>query len=326
MRDDFPKRTCTELAKRAGMTCSNPDCRRRTCGPQANPERAISIGVAAHITAAAPSGPRYDPSMSEQQRKSAQNGIWLCGNCSRLIDADLESFTVQILQQWKADAERQALTAVQGGARPDNSAVVNVGSARMVVTHTGPGDIVIGPKHVPRPKIAFTPGPQHIGSEVVRQLHDLVNEIVERLTVTGGDKSRAYSQVWGKFKSHFGLGEIRELPRERAFEAISYLQQWRASKNSRFRNNDPEKFRAAHLRGVWAKANELGLDREEVHGFAARKLGHTRAISSLDELSNDRLARLDRFLTSELRKLRRKQGSSVIGGRATSPAIGVPRA
>lgn len=65
-------------------------------------------GVAAHITAAAPKGPRYDPALTKQQRASIENGIWLCSNCAGLIDRDIAGHSVDLLRQWKRDAEKRA--------------------------------------------------------------------------------------------------------------------------------------------------------------------------------------------------------------------------
>lgn len=59
-RDDFTAPTKKRLAGRAGHRCSNPDCQTLTIGPQPGGNGTISLGEAAHITAAAPGGPRYD--------------------------------------------------------------------------------------------------------------------------------------------------------------------------------------------------------------------------------------------------------------------------
>jgi hypothetical protein len=59
-RDEFSKETKEIVAKRVGSRCSNPNCRRPTSGPQTHPRKTVNIGVAAHITAAAPGGARYD--------------------------------------------------------------------------------------------------------------------------------------------------------------------------------------------------------------------------------------------------------------------------
>ena len=89
IRDDFTSATKELLANRVGRRCSNPACRKLTCGANTNPEKITNIGVAAHICAAAQGGPRYDASMTPEERKSFENGIWLCQSCSKLIDTDI---------------------------------------------------------------------------------------------------------------------------------------------------------------------------------------------------------------------------------------------
>ena len=107
-RDEFTSATKKILAERVGYCCSNPNCRRKTVGPNSNPKKSASIGEAAHIRAAAPKGPRYDPSMTAEERASVENGIWLCKNCARLIDVDSNEYSVDILEQWKYQAEQNA--------------------------------------------------------------------------------------------------------------------------------------------------------------------------------------------------------------------------
>ena len=104
-RVNFSSKTIDILAKRVGFLCSNPNCKRHTIGPNANEEKTTSIGVAAHITAAAPLGPRYDANLTPDQRIHIDNGIWLCYNCSTIIDKDSGMYPVELLVQWKSDAE-----------------------------------------------------------------------------------------------------------------------------------------------------------------------------------------------------------------------------
>ena len=68
-----------------------------------------SIGVAAHIHAASPGGPRYDPSMTSSERGSISNAIWLCSNCSIIIDRDEACYTAKLLKEWKVKAETTAI-------------------------------------------------------------------------------------------------------------------------------------------------------------------------------------------------------------------------
>jgi len=77
MSDDFSEQVKRAVAARAGNLCSNPECRASTSGPQDDPSKSVNLGVAAHITAASPGGPRYDPGLSPEERSSAQNGMHL---------------------------------------------------------------------------------------------------------------------------------------------------------------------------------------------------------------------------------------------------------
>lgn len=113
-RHDFSSKTVEILGKRVGLLCSNPNCGESTSGPHANPEKATIVGVAAHITAASVGGPRYDPSLTEQARKSATNGIWLCVNCSTIIDKNPGDYSVTLLQQWKIEAEKRINNRLKG--------------------------------------------------------------------------------------------------------------------------------------------------------------------------------------------------------------------
>jgi tetratricopeptide (TPR) repeat protein len=113
-RDNFTPRTRKVLAERVAVRCSNPDCQQTTSGPNSNPEKSMNIGVAAHITAAAPGGERYDDSLSNEERKSAENGIWLCQTCAKLVDNDPARYPVEVLYEWKRGAEARASALMSG--------------------------------------------------------------------------------------------------------------------------------------------------------------------------------------------------------------------
>ncbi len=115
MRDDFPSKVKTVLALRAAGRCSNPDCGAVTSGPELDPGGAVNVGVAAHITAASPDGPRYDLTLTSAQRAAAPNGIWLCQTCAKLIDNDLARYTADVLRRWKTVAERHAAAMLASG-------------------------------------------------------------------------------------------------------------------------------------------------------------------------------------------------------------------
>jgi WD40 repeat protein len=119
-RDNFLKGTRDTLYRRVGGFCSRPGCPKQTTGPHSDEDKATDTGVAAHITAAARGGPRYDPSLTSTQRKSADNGIWLCQDCAKLIDSDPAAYPESLLREWKAWEEAAQLNR-QLGNQPGRS-------------------------------------------------------------------------------------------------------------------------------------------------------------------------------------------------------------
>lgn len=101
-RDDFSDVTKIELLVRAANLCSR--CHVFTIGSTDAGDRKNSIGVAAHICAAAsgPGAKRYDSNQTKAQRRHFDNGIWMCYSCSKLIDNEETFHTVAHLKEMKA--------------------------------------------------------------------------------------------------------------------------------------------------------------------------------------------------------------------------------
>ena len=119
MRDDFAQDVKRVVAQRAGNMCSNPNCGALTSGPQVDSTKALNVGVAAHITAASPGGPRYNPTLTSNERRHADNAIWLCQNCAKLVDNDPLRYTEAELRRWKSEAEAAVLSVVGKSTGPD---------------------------------------------------------------------------------------------------------------------------------------------------------------------------------------------------------------
>jgi hypothetical protein len=112
---DFSKPTIDTLAKRARFQCSNPDCGVHTIGPNTDPQKATTIGEAAHILGARPNAKRYDPQMSDTTRAAITNGLWLCRNCHGKIDKDETKYSAPLLFAWRS--EHEAHVAKELGTR-----------------------------------------------------------------------------------------------------------------------------------------------------------------------------------------------------------------
>lgn len=105
-KSDFTEKTKLLLRARVNNRCSKPDCRKITVAAhQEHPEKTTSIGEAAHIYAAEPEGPRYNSNMTDNERKSIDNGIWLCSEHHKIIDREPKTYTVKMLNEWKIQTE-----------------------------------------------------------------------------------------------------------------------------------------------------------------------------------------------------------------------------
>ena len=112
-RDDFKKSTIDRAAGRVGYRCSFPNCPNATIGASMESNTSIStLGVGAHICAAAKGGPRYDENMTTDERRSIDNCIWLCQTHAKLIDTDVETYTADDIKGWKKEAEKNAALAL----------------------------------------------------------------------------------------------------------------------------------------------------------------------------------------------------------------------
>jgi hypothetical protein len=135
---DFTQKTKDTLAKRAGQTCSNPECRRPTSSAHSEDDKAINLGEAAHIRAARKGKARYDQNMTDGQRRLISNGIWLCKECARKIDLDEKRYTADLLCNWKKAHEDYIAEGKQPEA-PVREIRVSDGGIGSVVQNTGVG-------------------------------------------------------------------------------------------------------------------------------------------------------------------------------------------
>ena len=183
-RDNFSAQVVRILAERSGGKCAN--CRAPTWGPSDSDYKATNIGQAAHITAAAPGGPRYDPNISSQRRSSALNGVWLCGNCHHIIDTNVAEYTVEKLRNIKKKAEADAkaelgVAAIKKEAPHDHSEITIATSANAIMeirkvktqledliqekSKTDPNDLLEKLKYIDVGSDTYLPA---VGSELVK--------------------------------------------------------------------------------------------------------------------------------------------------------------
>ncbi len=134
---EFTENTKEVLARRAGQRCSNPSCGRPTSVAHTDANRAIMLGEAAHIFGKNPGSKRFDPNMTDEQRGSITNGIWLCSTCHKLIDTDEAKYKSAILFSWKSENEKQILESAISKQTVKNPALIPVLDLYHVIGSTG---------------------------------------------------------------------------------------------------------------------------------------------------------------------------------------------
>jgi len=99
---DYTDRTVKKLYALSGNICSKPDCKTPLVFMGTNGNYA-HVGKICHIKGAKKGSLRYDPSMTNDERRSFENLILLCGTCHDTIDdEDIGTeFTDKVLLKWK---------------------------------------------------------------------------------------------------------------------------------------------------------------------------------------------------------------------------------
>ncbi len=89
-----------ELYIRSGNQCAFPDC-----DTVLMTRDGVMIGRICHIEAAMPDGKRFNPAMSNEERRSYANLLLLCGDHHTIIDDNAERFPVKKLREMKGQHE-----------------------------------------------------------------------------------------------------------------------------------------------------------------------------------------------------------------------------
>lgn len=100
--------TIRRLDTLSGNQCAEPSCER----PCIAKDGKSIISKICHIEAASPEGARYNPNMSDDERRHFDNLILLCDECHTIIDnkENEAEYPVPLLKKWKKDHEAIQLT------------------------------------------------------------------------------------------------------------------------------------------------------------------------------------------------------------------------
>lgn len=93
------------LCTRSGNRCALQNCRKILVVNATENDRESFAAELAHIKGEKPESPRYDSAMTDVQRNSYDNRILVCNTCHKIIDDQLNTYTVEKLHQIKKEHE-----------------------------------------------------------------------------------------------------------------------------------------------------------------------------------------------------------------------------
>lgn len=186
-------KTLRRLYLLSGNQCANPKC--ATVLINAN---GTLVADVCHIKAESPGGPRFDNSLTAEERRAPSNLILLCNTCHTLVDAEPKKYTVAILAKWKSD--REARFAAVGDTLRQRYAEEAVDEAEEVGL-TKPASL--------KSFIAFLDGqklshfidedtPEKVGEFAEKMRHisaqdrELMRAIIEKAIALGGSRESEY--------------------------------------------------------------------------------------------------------------------------------------
>src|ERR1035437_1886650 len=91
--------TLRELFLKSGNLCAFPGCGRLMMN-----EQGVFVGQVCHIEGAEEGGERFNPRMSNEERRAAANLMLMCYE-HHTVTNDFETYAVEVLRRYKSDHE-----------------------------------------------------------------------------------------------------------------------------------------------------------------------------------------------------------------------------
>jgi hypothetical protein len=225
----FSLPTLKRLCMLSNNRCAFPGC----TAPLSEATGTVT-GEVCHIRAASVDGPRYDPHQSEKARHSLSNLVFLCSRHHKIIDSEINTYTVEVLQAFKCAHEQKAIVEITPAVSKFAEAVFQKYSRVVVESNSGqmainsPGAIQINSLTLKTQKAKVTIAPilGSVGSDsrvrgYIKYLIDRYNEFQK------ADKSKLdgykYIAIYKAIEREFGT-KWDHVPESQFPVLVAFLQ------------------------------------------------------------------------------------------------------
>ncbi len=113
MSGNIPLKDQKILCTKSGNRCAIPKCRKELVIDRTEDDCESIIGEMAHIKGEKPTAPRYNSDMTDNERNSYENLIFVCGNCHKIIDDQRNTYTSEKLHEVKKQHEEWVLESTK---------------------------------------------------------------------------------------------------------------------------------------------------------------------------------------------------------------------
>ena len=130
---------------------------------------------------------------------------------------------------------------------------------------------------------AINPAQRKLIQEKISNLVAITNKNPE-------NKRKSFAGWWNNFYKVFKVNSYAEITQDQFEDAIKWLTKQEAANRPKLRRKDNPKWRNELYAAIYARAKELGLEKEDVYAIVSEKLD--KEVDSLKELGEQNLEKL----------------------------------
>jgi hypothetical protein len=146
------------------------------------------------------------------------------------------------------------------------------------------------------------PGGKHITNDTARKIHALVQEYIDNHKVAEKNPSSAAKRIWGKLKKEFNVTTYKEIAFEDSERAVQWVHAELAKSRPIIRRKDPARWKQSFFKPIYTRMGELGMSKDELYAMAQSRLALKKPITSLKDLTQSNLEKLNRMMIAEVNK------------------------
>jgi len=284
--------------------CAFPKCTNRLVDPSG-----AVTGKICHIKARKP-GRRYDPAQTDDERHGFDNLILLCGQHHDIVDGDPNTFTVDLLKQFKRQHERKGVIELsQEDARLarrllDSYLHVEAAEdAQVMVNSPGATQIKNVFQRPPPLRVVLERPEGAVSPAQAKQIQKWIKSLAEN--TLGMTRRQAFPMWQERFKNRFDLVRYDQLLATQFEDAEGWYKTQKAMLAQGLKTKAPDAWRNEKYAAIKAAMRDLNLDNETYYPQLATRLGMRKPFSSLKDLTKRDLERV----YSMVRRAQREKGN-----------------